>query len=181
MIEISPEITVEFPQVDTEFMRIIPGDLDDARLRTLLQTHLARARAETAAGSAHALDLEGLRAPDIELWTVWEGEDLLAVGALKRLGPDHGEVKSMHTAEGARRRGAGSAVLRHLIARARAGGLRRLSLETGSWAYFEPAHALYRRHGFTDCPPFPPYAADPASLFLTLDLASAAPAPARGP
>jgi len=38
-------------------------------------------------------------------------------GALKRLAADHGEVKSMHTAEAARRRGAGGMMLRHIIAR----------------------------------------------------------------
>ena len=76
----------------------------------------------------------------------------------------------MHTAEAARRKGAGSAMLRHILAAARAGGLSRLSLETGSWAYFEPARALYARHGFVGCPPFGGYAPDPNSVFMILDL-----------
>ena len=167
-------------------MRIPPGDLADPRVEALLRVHLAHARAETAPGSAHALDLAGLRAPDIAFWTVWDRDALLGTGALKRLSADHGEVKSMHTAEAARRRGAGSAMLRHIIARARAAGRTRLSLATGSGAYFQPAHALYRRHGFADCPPFPPYGPDPNSLFLTLDLRAlsvraATGTPARGP
>lgn len=151
-------------------MRIIPGDLDDPRVAELLRLHLARARAQTAPGSAHALDLSGLRSPDVRVWTAWDGGALAGVGALKRLAPDHGEVKSMHTAEAMRGRGAGSAMLRHIVAAARADGLARLSLETGSWAYFEPARALYRRHGFAECPPFGPYAPDPNSVFMTLDL-----------
>ncbi len=101
---------------------------------------------------------------------MWDGEALLAVGALKRLSPDHGEVKSMHTAEAARRRGAGSAMLRDIIEAARASGLSRLSLETGSWSYFHPARALYQRHGFVECPPFADYAPDPNSVFMSLEL-----------
>ena len=76
----------------------------------------------------------------------------------------------MHTAEAMRGRGAGSAMLRHIIAAARASGLSRLSLETGSAAYFRPAHALYERHGFVECPPFADYVPDPNSVFMTLDL-----------
>jgi putative acetyltransferase len=152
-------------------MRIIPGDLGDPRVTGLLRIHVETARAETACGSAHALDLTGLQSPDISLWTVWDGETLLGTGALKRLSADHGEVKSMHTAQSARRRGAGSAMLRHIIASARAGGMTRLSLETGSRDYFRPARALYRSHGFAECAPFADYAPDPNSVFMTLDLA----------
>jgi putative acetyltransferase len=154
-------------------MRITSGDFSDPRVVELLSIHVASARAETARGSAHALDLTGLQAPEISLWTIWEGETLLGVGALKRLTSDHGEVKSMHTAKAARRKGAGSAMLRHIIARARAAGMTRLSLETGSWDYFRPAHALYRSHGFIECGPFADYAPDPNSVFMTLDLAEA--------
>src|SRR5208282_3679041 len=101
---------------------------------------------------------------------IWEGEALLGVGALKRLSPDHGEVKSMHTARAARRRGAGSAMLRHIIASAREGGMSRLSLETGSWEYFMPARALYWSYGFAACEPFAGYVPDRNSVFMTLDL-----------
>jgi putative acetyltransferase len=150
--------------------RITPGGLDDPRVADLLRAHLASARAQTAPGSAHALDLDALRAPGIGFWTMWAGETPLAVGALKRLSPDHGEVKSMHTAEAARRKGAGSAMLRHIVAAARAGGMSRLSLETGSWEYFRPARAFYKRHGFVECPPFADFGPDPNSVFLSLDL-----------
>jgi putative acetyltransferase len=151
-------------------MRIIQGDFSDPRVVDLLQIHLTSARAETAPGSAHALDLSGLQSPDISFWTIWDDETLLGTGALKRLSADHGEVKSMHTVESLRRRGAGSAMLRHIIATAQARGMSRLSLETGSWDYFLPARALYRRHGFVECPPFGDYVPDPNSVFMTLDL-----------
>ena len=132
--------------------------------------HLTNARAQTAPGSAHALDATGLQSPDISFWTIWEDETLAGFGALKRLSPDHGEVKSMHTAQSMRRRGAARAMLAHIIAAARARGMSRLSLETGSWEYFRPAHALYRSHGFVECPPFANYGPDPNSVFMSLDL-----------
>lgn len=154
-------------------MRIIEGDLSDPRVVDLLQHHITTARANSGEGSAHALDLAGLQAPDVSLWAVWEGDALLGVGALKQLSADHGEVKSMHTVEAARRTGAGSAMLRHIIAQARQRGLRRLSLETGSWEYFAPARAFYRRHGLVECPPFAGYVEDPNSVFMTLDLGAA--------
>ena len=136
----------------------------------LLQTHLTRARAETARGSAHALDVSGLKSPDVTFWSAWDGDALLGVGALKALSPEHGEVKSMHTAEAMRGRGVGSAILRHIIAAARERGMSRVSLETGSWPYFAPARALYARHGFVECAPFGDYRPDPNSVFMTLDI-----------
>jgi putative acetyltransferase len=148
-------------------MNIIEGGLDDPRVVALLRTHVTRARAETARGSAHALDLDGLRAPEITFWSAWEGDTVVGVGALKRLSADHGEVKSMHTAETARGRGVGSALLRQIMATGRARGMSRLSLETGSWPYFLPARALYARHGFVECAPFGEYRDDPNSVFMT--------------
>lgn len=153
-------------------LSIVAGGLDDPRVIALLRTHLASARAETAPGSAHALDLDGLRGPDLQFFAAWQGEAAVATGALRRLAPDHAEVKSMHTAAVARRTGVGSAMLRHLIGVARAQGIARLSLETGSWPYFAPAVALYARHGFTPCLPFGDYAADPNSIFMTRVLAT---------
>ena len=155
-------------------MYIVEGGLDDPRVVELVLTHLRRALSVTPRGSAHALDLSGLRVPEITFWSAWEGAGddaaLVGVGALKTLSGDHGEVKSMHTAEGARGRGVGSAVLRHIIAEARARGMTRLSLETGAFDYFAPARALYARHGFEACAPFGDYRPDRNSVFLTLAL-----------
>ena len=151
-------------------MHITSGDLNDPRVIDMLRYHLTTSRAQTAPGSAHALDLAGLQSPDITFWTAWDGETLVAVGALKQLSADHGEVKSMHTALAARRKGVGSAMLQHIIAFARSRGISRLSLETGSWDYFQPAVALYRSHGFIECQPFADYVKDPNSIFMTLDL-----------
>ncbi len=152
--------------------QIVEGGLDHPRVVELLQAHFTRSLAETAPGSAHALDLSGLKSPDVTFWSAWEDETLVGVGALKSLSADHGEVKSMHTVEAARGRGVGSAMLRHIVEAARARGMSRLSLETGSWPYFAPARALYARHGFVECPPFCDYVEDPNSVFMTRSLAT---------
>ena len=151
-------------------IEIVAGGLSEPQVVRLLGVHLSTARAQTAPGSAHALDLSGLQAPEISFWSAWEQGQLLAVGALKRLSTTHGEIKSMHTAEAARRRGIGSAMLRHIIDVARMSGMTKLSLETGSWDYFKPARALYMRHGFVACAPFDTYRPDRNSIFFTRDL-----------
>ena len=149
---------------------IRPGGLDDPHVIELLGAHVSMARAQTAPGSAHALDLSELRSSDIRFWSAWNGQDLLGTAALKRLSASHGEIKSMHTAEAFRRRGIASALLRHVIDTAKADGLTRVSLETGSWEYFRAARSLYAYHGFVECGPFGDYLRDPNSVFMTLDL-----------
>ncbi|HKF40572.1 MAG TPA: GNAT family N-acetyltransferase [Candidatus Acidoferrum sp.] len=161
-------------------IRITDGNLTDPRVLELLHTHLTSARAETAPGSDHALDLAGLQSPDIRFWTIWDAATLLGMGALKRLSASHGEIKSMYIAEEMRRKGIGAAMLRHIVAVARASGMSRLSLETGSWDYFRPARALYASYGFVECPPFADYVLDPNSVFMTLDLREST-APASSP
>ncbi len=151
---------------------IVPADLDDQRVIAMIQTHVTRARAETSPCSAHALDLSGLKLPDVSVWTMWDDTALVGTGALKRLSPDHGEVKSMYTDVAYRRRGAGRVMVEHIIAAAQDAGLARLSLETGSAPYFQPAVALYRSRGFVECQPFGTYVLDPNSVFMTLVLTS---------
>jgi putative acetyltransferase len=151
-------------------MKITYGGLDNPRVQALLAHHYKTARVQTGRGSAHALDLSGLKSPDICFWSAWEGDCVVAIGALKRLLEVHGEIKSMHTEQSHRQKGVGSAMLQHIIAAARQMGLSRLSLETGSWPYFDPARKFYQRHGFTECPPFGDYVPDANSVFMTLEL-----------
>lgn len=154
-------------------MKIIEGGLDDLQVQALLARHVHSAREQTAPGSAHALDLSGLRLPDVSFWSAWEDGQLAGVAALKRLSGNNGEIKSMHTAQSYRRRGVASLLLRHIIDAAPAMRLARLNLETGSRPHFEPARELYRRHGFAECAPFGDYAADANSVFMRLDLRAA--------
>lgn len=149
---------------------ITPGDFTDPRVRALLAAHLAGMHANSPPDAVHALDLTGLQRPDVSFYTLWDGTDLLAIGALKALGADAGEIKSMRTDARFLRRGAGARMLEHLIAEARARGWRRLSLETGRGAAFEPALALYRKYGFRDGGVFGDYTAGSFSQFLHLDL-----------
>jgi len=151
-------------------MKIILGDLNDPQVIALLHTHVERARAESPPCSAHALDREDLRAPEISFWAAWEGEQLAGVAALKDLGAGQGEIKSMHTEAKMRGAGVGKALLEHLVSLAKARGFSCLSLETGSMAYFEPARAFYRRQGFIGCAPFAGYRQDPNSVFMTMEL-----------
>jgi putative acetyltransferase len=151
-------------------LRILPADLDDARVVMLLGSHVRAARAQTAPGSAHALELCGLKVPGISVWAAWLSGDLAGTGALKRLSAVEGEIKSMYTASSARRQGVARAILAHIIEIARSEGIERLSLETGSWPYFDPARRLYAAFGFSECGPFGDYREDPNSVFMTLDL-----------
>jgi len=155
-------------------MRIERDDLLRPEVHALLNEHLASMYALSPAESVHALALDELKRPDVTFWTVWEDGILLGCGALKELDATHGEVKSMRTPANLRRRGAGRAVLTHILAEARARGYRRLSLETGSMEAFRPAQKLYESFGFVYCGPFGPYKEDPYSTFMTLELKVAA-------
>jgi putative acetyltransferase len=150
--------------------RIEVDDLSRPEVIALLREHLEDMRAITPAGSVHALDLAGLRRPDITFWTIWNGADLLGTGALRELASDHGEIKSMRTPRALRRRGAARAMLAHLVEVARSRGYRRLSLETGAMLPFAPAHRLYESTGFVRCDAFAPYVHDPNSVFMTRTL-----------
>jgi len=151
-------------------MRIELDDLSRPQVHALLREHLDNMYELSPPESVHALDPTKLRSADITFWTVWDESLLLGCGALKRLTPTHGEVKSMRTPKALRRRGAGRAILTHIVAEARSRGYRRLSLETGSHEAFRPAQKLYESFGFVFCGPFADYPADPNSVFMSLEL-----------
>ena len=121
----------------------------------------------------HALDLDGLRGPGMRFWTGHDEPadgEVLATAALRHLDRAHAELKSMRTAPHRLREGIARRMLEHVLTAARDAGYERLSLETGSQPFFAPARALYRAHGFVECPPFGDYSPDPSSAFLTLSL-----------
>ncbi len=151
-------------------MEIRVDDLSAPEIIALLQEHISCMALVSPPQSRHALDLDGLRSPDITFWSIWEGPELAGCGALKELSQDHGEIKSMRTAYAFQRKGVASQMLRHLMAEAKRRGYRRLSLETGSMDYFEPARKLYSSFGFAWCGPFGSYVKDPNSMFMTLEL-----------
>jgi putative acetyltransferase len=151
-------------------MKIVVDDLSHAAVQELIREHLQSMYEQSPPESVHALGLDQLRGPDITFWTAWDKDELLGCGALKELDRTHGEIKSMRTPVAQRRRGAGKAILAHIIAVARERGYERLSLETGSFAAFEPARKLYESFGFTECAPFEGYREDPLSTFMSLRL-----------
>lgn len=151
-------------------MRIVVDDLRGSEIAALLQAHLDDMHRHSPPGSVHALDLDRLRQPDITFWTAWDGNALMGCGALRELDAGHGEIKSMRTDPAYLRRGVAAALLDEIIAVARGRGYSRLSLETGRPAPFQPAHRLYERYGFTECPPFADYVLDDFSICMTLAL-----------
>jgi putative acetyltransferase len=151
-------------------MTIRLDDLTGPEIAAFLEDHLRDMRAASPPESKHALDLDALRQPGISFWTAWDDNHLIGCCALKQLDPAHAEVKSMRVSAVVRRQGIGAALVQHLIAEARTRGYRRLSLETGAMAFFEPARKLYRSFGFIPCGPFGNYREDPNSVFMTLTL-----------
>ncbi|MBS0295515.1 MAG: GNAT family N-acetyltransferase [Proteobacteria bacterium] len=151
-------------------MDIRQDDLSSEQTQDLLRLHLAGMHANTPAGHVFALDLSGLKAPGVTVWSAWEGEAICGIGALKQLDPATGEIKSMRTHPDHLRKGVAAAILERIIGEARSRGLKRLSLETGRGETFEPALGLYRRRGFKDGEAFGDYERSAFNQFLHLEL-----------
>ncbi|MEZ0069668.1 putative acetyltransferase [Streptacidiphilus sp. MAP12-20] len=148
-------------------MKIVIDDLTGSDIAAFLEAHVEQLRSISPPESTHALDLDGLRRPEVTFWSVYDGDALVGCGAVKRLDAEHAELKSMRTDTTRKRSGIASFLLGHIIDEARAMGFTRLSLETGSTEFFQPARSLYAKFGFEPCAPFGDYRPDPHSAFLT--------------
>lgn len=155
-------------------MQIREDDLTGDKIARLLREHLDDMHDITPIESVHALDLEGLRAPEITFWSAWDGDDLLGCGALKELDLRSGEIKSMRTASPHLKQGVASKILEHIMDEAARRGYQHLCLETGSMSEFAPARALYEGYGFEYRGPFGDYVSDPNSVFMTRKLSGPA-------
>jgi putative acetyltransferase len=151
-------------------MVIRADNLKGREIAAFLEEHINDMRSVSPPESKHALDLDGLRRPEITFWTAWRGRKLVGCCALKELDATHGEIKSMRVARDVRGKGIGSALVAHVIGEAKARRYSRLSLETGAMPFFEPARRLYGKHGFGRCGPFGSYKHDPNSVFMTLSI-----------
>jgi putative acetyltransferase len=149
---------------------VAEDDLSGAATRDLLTLHLAGMHANSPPGSVFALDLSGLLRPEVTVWTACDGAAVLGIGALRVLGEGSGEIKSMRTHPDHLRRGVAALILARILEEAERRGLGRLSLETGRGPAFEPALALYRRHGFAEGAAFGDYRPNAFSRFLHRDL-----------
>ncbi len=145
-------------------------DLSGRLARDLVRLHLQGMHAHSPPGSMFALDFCGLMSPEVTVWAAWQGEKIAGIGALKDLSNRTGELKSMRTHPDFLRRGVAAALLEHIIGVAKVKGMTRLSLETGSGSYFEPALSLYRSRGFGDGGEFADYKRSAFNQFLHLPL-----------
>jgi putative acetyltransferase len=151
-------------------MVIALDDPQRADIQQLLESHMALMRQTSPPEHIHALDTNGLLAPDVSFYSLREDGLLIGVGALKEIEPRHGEIKSMHTRIDQRGRGLGRTMLEHLLATARSRGYERISLETGTMEEFASARALYVSAGFEVSEPFGDYWDNEFSVCMSLDL-----------
>jgi len=151
-------------------MEIKIDDLCGSEIAEFLEEHIREMKSVSPPESKHALDLEGLRKPEITFWTVWDEGGLIACGAIKKLDANHAEIKSMRTCVSYRGKGVASMLLQHILKKAKLQGYQRISLETGSMPFFAPARNLYVKYGFKYCAPFSTYKEDPNSVFMTREL-----------
>lgn len=151
-------------------IRIVPDDLTGEQVLALLQLHLDEMHKWSPACKVHAMPAERLREQDVSFFSAWDGDRLAGCGAIKHLDAGHGELKSMRAAPAYRGKGMGKAILLHLLAVARERGYSRVSLETGRPEAFKDAQELYRKHGFTECPPFGDYVSDEFSMCMNHDI-----------
>ena len=145
----------------------IEGNFDDPEVNELLTKHFIELRAASPEGSAHVLDIPGLKVSSIKFWSLWENEKLLGCGALKFLEKNHGEFKSIRVHDNFRKKGNGIKVIEHLIDEAKRLDIKRLSIETGAGNFFEPARKLFKKCDFKPCDPFAHYKIDINSIYLT--------------
>jgi|TARA_Y100000816_G_C25802157_1_gene420123 putative acetyltransferase len=148
-------------------IKSIEGNFDNPEVNELLTKHFIELRAASPEGSAHVLDIPGLKDKSIKFWSLWENENLLGCGALKFLDNDHGEFKSIRVHDKFRKKGNGIKVIKHLIIEAKKLNIKRLSIETGAGDFFIPARKLFKKCNFEPCDPFAHYKDDINSIYLT--------------
>ena len=148
-------------------LKSIEGNFDNPEVHELLKKHFIELRAASPEGSAHVLDIPGLKVPSIKFWSLWQNDMLMGCGALKFLDKTHGEFKSIRIHDRFRRTGNGINVINHLIYEAKKLNITRLSIETGAGDFFKSARNLFRKCGFENCEPFAHYKEDNNSVYLT--------------
>ena len=148
-------------------LKSIEGNFDNSEVNELLIKHFIELRAASPEGSAHVLDIPGLKVPSIKFWSLWENDRLMGCGALKFLDDEHGEFKSIRIHNNFRNQGYGINVINHLINEAKKLDILKLSIETGAGEFFKPARKLFKQCGFEPCKPFAHYEEDINSVYLT--------------
>ena len=150
--------------------KTIEGNFENSNVNELLKKHFIELRAASPEGSAHVLDIPGLKISSIKFWSLWKNKKLFGCGALKFLNKDHGEFKSIRIHDRFRNKGNGIKVIEHLIEEAKKLNIKRISLETGAGNFFIPARKLFKRCKFVPCEPFAHYKKDVNSIYLSKQL-----------
>ena len=145
----------------------IEGNFDNPQVNKLLIKHFIELRAASPEGSAHVLDIDGLKDSSIKFWSLWKNDLLTGCGALKFLNNEHGEFKSIRVHDTFRKKGYGIEIINHLILEAKKLKVKQLSIETGAGIFFLPARKLFKNCGFEPCEPFAHYKKDINSIYLT--------------
>tara|TARA_Y100000992_G_C20949058_1_gene342657 strand:+ start:46 stop:510 length:465 start_codon:yes stop_codon:yes gene_type:complete len=148
-------------------IKSVEGNFDHPEVNELLTKHFVELREASPEGSAHVLDIPGLKVSSIKFWSLWENENLMGCGALKFLEKGHGEFKSIRVNDKFRNKGYGIKIINHLIEEAKKLDIKRLSIETGAGKFFEPARKLFDKCKFKPCEPFAHYKEDKNSIYLT--------------
>ena len=148
-------------------LKSVEGNFENPKVNELLTKHFVELRAASPEGSAHVLDIPGLKVSSIKFWSLWDDEKLIGCGALKFLDNEHGEFKSIRIHDNFRKQGQGINVINHLINEAKKLNIKRISIETGAGDFFIPARKLFKRTGFSECEPFAHYKVDINSVYLT--------------
>ena len=149
-------------------MKSIEGNFDNSEVLELLNKHFIELRSVSPEGSAHVLDIEGLKDQNIQFWSLWEDNLLMGCGALKFLNKEHGEFKSIRVEDRFRKKDNGIKILKHLIFEAKKLNIKRISVETGTGDFFAPARKLFNKCGFKLCKPFDHYKEDPNSCYMSM-------------
>ena len=66
-------------------LKSIEGNFENPEVNDLLTNHFIELRDASPEGSAHVLDIPGLKVPSIKFWSLWFDENLFGCGALKFL------------------------------------------------------------------------------------------------
>ena len=151
-------------------LKSIEGNFEHPEVNQLLKKHFIELRAASPEGSAHVLDIPGLKISSIKFWSLWEENFLMGCGALKFLDQNHGEFKSIRVHDDFKGKGNGMKIINHLIEKAKKLNINRISIETGTSNFFIPARKLFNNCGFKPCPPFSHYKEDINSLYFTKHL-----------
>ena len=151
-------------------LKSIEGNFNNQEVYELLIKHFIELKSVSPEGSAHVLDIAGLKVPSIKFWSLWKENNLMGIGALKFLDKKHGEFKSIRVNDKFRGQGNGLKVINHLIYEARKLDIKKLSLETGAGAFFLTARKLFDKCGFVTCKPFSHYKSDINSVYMTMQI-----------